>query len=208
MEQLQPTPRRNVTRRLAVTGILAALAVVLMYLEFPIPLMPTFLKFDFSEIPVLIAGFALGPLSAVVVELIKNLAHYPVTQSAGVGELANFVIGCALVVPASLIYKYKRTRSGALIGLAAGTLIMTAVASIGNYFVMIPFYAKVIGFPMEAIFAAANAAGNKLVTDLWTLILYVFIPFNLLKGIVVSLVVLLIYKKISHLINSKRFLNR
>ena len=189
------------TRKVAITGIFAAVAIVLMYLEIPLPLMPSFLKFDFSEIPVLIIGFALGPISAVVVELIKNLAHYPVSQSAGVGEIANFVMGCALVVPASVIYRLVKSRTGAIVGMITGTLTMTVVACVGNYFVMIPFYANVMGFPVAAIVGMAQSVGNKMVTDLWTLILFVFAPFNLFKGLVVSIIVLLVYKKISHLLH-------
>lgn len=191
----------STTRRIAITGIFSAVAIVLMYLEIALPLMPSFLKFDFSEIPVLIAGFALGPVTAIIIELIKNMAHMPVSQTSYVGELANFIMGCALVVPAAVIYKTMKKRTGAIIGMIVGTLTMTLTACLVNYFVMIPFYANVIGYPVSAFIEMANKAGNKLVVDLWTLILFVFVPFNLFKGFVVSLIVLLIYKKISHLLH-------
>jgi riboflavin transporter FmnP len=191
-------------RRIAVTGILAAVAIVLMYLEFPLPLMPSFLKFDFSEIPILLAGFALGPWSAVIAEFIKNLAHWPATQTAGVGEIANFVMGCAFVVPAALIYRHRKTKASALLGMAVGTVSLVLVGCLGNYFVMIPFYVKAMGFPLGAILGMAAQAGNKLATTLETLVVFVFAPFNLFKGAVISLIVLLVYKKISRLLHGPR----
>ncbi len=189
--------RKQKTHWMAKTAIMSAAAIVLMYLEFPLPFMPGFLKFDFSEVPILLASFALGPVSAVIAELIKNLAHLPATQTGGVGELANFFIGCSFVVPAGIIYRRHKTKKTAIIALLVSTLFMTIFASIANYFVMIPFYIRVIGFPMEAIIGAVNAAGNTLVTDLKTLIVFVFVPFNLFKGIIVSTIVALVYKRVS-----------
>jgi riboflavin transporter len=189
------------TRWVAQSGILAAVAIVLMYLEFPLPLMPGFLKFDFSEIPILIAAFTLGPLSAVLIEFVKNAAHLPVTQTGGVGELANFLVGCAFVIPAGIIYQRNKSKKNALLAMLAGTLLMTLFASLMNYFVMIPFYIRVIGIPFEAIVGMVSAAGNKMVSDLKTLIVFVFVPFNLFKGIVVSIIVAVIYKRVSFLMH-------
>jgi len=192
--------RKQKTNFIAKTGILAAVAIVLMYLEFPLPFMPGFLKFDFSEIPVLLAAFALGPLSAVIIELIKNLAHFPTTQTSGIGELANFLIGCALVVPAGIIYRRNKSKKSAIIAMLTGTLVMTLFASLANYFVLIPFYIQ-IGFPLEAIIGMVSEAGNHLVHDFKTLIVYVFVPFNLFKGFVVSIIVAIIYKRLSHVLH-------
>ena len=189
--------RKQKTNWMAKTAIMSAAAIVLMYLEFPLPFMPGFLKFDFSEVPILLASFALGPVSAVVAELIKNLAHLPATQTGGVGELANFLIGCSFVVPAGIIYRKYKTKKTAILSMIIATLFMTFFASITNYFFMIPFYVKVIGFPMEAIIGAVNSVGNTLVNDLKTLIVFVFVPFNLFKGIVVSIIVAVIYKRVS-----------
>ncbi|MHB1454357.1 MAG: ECF transporter S component [Saccharofermentanales bacterium] len=186
---------------IAKSGILAAAAIVLMFLEMPLPLMPVFLKFDFSEVPVLLAAFALGPISAVIVELIKNLVHLPFTQSGGVGEIANFFIGSAFVVPAAILYRRHKSKSGAIVGMVAGTLFMTLFASVVNYYIMIPFYIKVVGFPLEVIIGMSKEAGNKMVIDLKTLIVFVFVPFNLFKGFVVSLIVGLIYKRISRFLH-------
>lgn len=186
---------------IAKTGILAAVAIALMYIEMILPFMPTFLKFDFSEVAVLLASFSMGPLTAILIELIKNLAHLPTSQTMYVGELANFIVGSLFTGTAGLIYKLHKSRRNAILGMAGGTVAMTLGASLINYFFMIPFYISAMGFPLEGIIGAAQGVGNTLVTDLRTLIIWVFIPFNLFKGIVVSLVVALIYKRVSPLLH-------
>ena len=192
-------PNRSKVRWIAKTGILAGIAVVLMYLEFNIPLMPAFLKFDFSEIAVLLATFSMGPLTGILIELLKNLIHYPFTSSNGVGELANFLVGSAFVGIAGLLYRHYKTRAGAIISMAGGTVAMTLAACLVNYFIVLPFYFNF--FPLEAIIAMCRQVGNTGVKDLWTLILYVFVPFNILKGIVISLIVALIYKRLSPILH-------
>ena len=119
-------------RTLALVGMLSAVAVVLMTFDIPLPFAPTFYKIDFSEVPVLIGCFTMGPLAGVGIELIKNLLHIVIsgTQTAGVGEVANFLIGCAFIVPAGLIYHKKHTRTGALIGMASGTVLMTVIGGL------------------------------------------------------------------------------
>jgi len=202
-----PTTNKNVllsrakAHWIAKAGILTAVAVVLMYFEMTLPLMPTFLKFDFSEIAVLLASFSMGPLTGILVELLKNLFHLPSTATGGVGELANFVVGSTFVGIAGIIYRRNKSKSGAFIAMAAGTLAMTLLASVINYFVMIPFYVSVMGFPLEQIIAMTQKVGNTWVTSLETLIVFVFVPFNLFKGIVVSLIVALIYKRVSPILH-------
>lgn len=183
------------------TGILTAVAVALMYLEFNIPLMPAFLKFDFSEIAVLLASFSMGPLTGILVELLKNLLHLPVTQTGGVGELANFIVGSSFVGTAGLIYRFMKSRKGAYLGMGAGIVVMTVIASLMNYFIMIPFYINLFGIDMQTIVGWCAAVGNNLVVDLPTLIVFVFVPFNLFKGIVVSAIVGLVYKRLSKLLH-------
>ncbi len=207
-ELIEKTPALTVVKRrktntmwIAKTGILSAAALALMYLEISLPLFPAFLKFDFSEIPALLAAFALGPLAGITVELIKNIGHLPATHTLMVGELANFIMGSMFVGTAGLIYKYRKTRGGAIISMGAGTVALTVSGALINYFVTIPFYITVMGLPMTGIVAATHAAGNMMVKDLATLILWVFIPFNLLKGIVISVIVGLIYKKLSPLLH-------
>ena len=207
-ELIEKTPALTVVKRrktntmwIAKTGILSAAALALMYLEISLPLFPAFLKFDFSEIPALLAAFALGPLAGITVELITNIGHLPATHTLMVGELANFIMGSMFVGTAGLIYKYRKTRGGAIISMGAGTVALTVSGALINYFVTIPFYITVMGLPMTGIVAATHAAGNMMVKDLATLILWVFIPFNLLKGIVISVIVGLIYKKLSPLLH-------
>ncbi|MCK9251665.1 MAG: ECF transporter S component [Clostridiales bacterium] len=185
----------------AKAGLLAAGAILLMYLELVLPFMPTFLKFDFSEVVVLLAAFSMGPLTAVLIELVKNLAHLPTTGTGGVGELANFVIGSAFVGTAGLIYRNMKSRRGAFIAMGSGTLVMTLFACVINYFIMIPFYVEVVGFPLPALIEATQKVGNTLVTSLETLILFVFVPFNLFKGLIVSLIVAIIYKRVSPILH-------
>lgn len=204
MEELKNefcSTNRKRTRWVAKAGILSAAAVALMYLEMSLPLMPVFLKFDFSEVVVLTAAFSMGPWTGILVELIKNLLHLPVTHTGGVGELANFVIGSAFVGTAGYIYQRAKTRKQAFIGMATGTIVMTVLASLINYFIMIPFYISVMGLPMEVIVNMVHETGNRLVHDLKSLILFVFVPFNLFKGLVVSWIVAIIYKRISPLLH-------
>ncbi len=192
--------RKIMIRRIAATAILTAMAVLLMYLEIPLPFMPVFLKFDFAELPALIGAFALGPVWAVVIELLKNLIHLPVTQTMGIGELSNFVTGVIYVVTAGLIYKKIRTRKGAAISMVASTIALAVIAIPVNAFITLPLYASAMGFSTEAIIGKC-AEVNPLVKDKLSLLLAVFVPFNLFKGIVVGLITFFVYKPISKLIN-------
>ncbi|MGB9780565.1 ECF transporter S component [Caldanaerobacter sp.] len=186
------------THVLVKVGFLSATAFVLMYLEFQVPLFPGFLKLDLSDIPALVASFAIGPLYGVMVELIKNILHATITQSAGIGEIANFTVGAIFAATAGIIYHFNKTRKTALIAMAVATVVMSISASFLNYYVFLPLYQKVMGFPMEAIIGMGKMA-NKKIVDLKTLIAYGIFPFNLLKGFVISIITFLIYKKISPL---------
>ena len=196
--------RKIMIRRIAACAILSAMAAILMYLEISPTLLllpfPDFLKFDLSEIPVLIGTFALGPVWGVVIELIKNLIHLPASGTMGVGELSNFLTGSIFVLTAGLIYRKVRTKKGAAVSMIIATVVLAAASVPVNYFINLPFYAKAFNFPLEAIIAT-SAKVNPLVKDTVSLLLAVFVPFNLLKGIVVSIVTFFVYKPISKLIN-------
>ena len=192
--------RKIMIRRIAACGILTAMAVLLMYLEVPLPFMPVFLKFDFAELPVLIGTFALGPVWGIVIELLKNLIHLPVTQTMGIGELSNFITGVIYVGTAGLIYRKFRTKKGAAASMAIATLVLAAVSVPVNAFITLPLYGSMMNFPIEAI-VGMSAEVNPLVKDKISLLLAVFVPFNLFKGIVVGLITFLVYKPISKLIN-------
>jgi len=187
-------------RKITVTAIMSAISAVLMFLEFSIPIVPSFLKFDFSDLPAVITSFALGPVWGVIVELLKNVIHLPVSGTSGVGELANFIIGALLVLPAGLIYKLKKDRKGAVIGSLAGALIAAAASIPVNLFITYPFYTNFM--PMEAIIAAYNAILPG--TDTLIKALVVFnAPFTFVKGMICVLLTFLVYKKLSPVIKGK-----
>lgn len=193
--------RRNRIRNLAQIGMLSAVAVVLMLFEIPLPFAPSFYEIDFSEVPVLIGCFAMGPMAGIAIEFVKILLNLFLngTITAGVGELGNFLIGCSLCIPASMIYRKVHSRRGALLGMIVGTLCMTGIGCIVNAYLLLPTYVKAMGLPMESIVGMGTAVNPK-IQNLQTLVLYAVAPFNLLKGILVSIIVLLIYKKIRPLL--------
>lgn len=185
-------------RKMVQIAMLSAIAVILMAFEIPLPFAPSFYKIDFSEVPVLIGCFAMGPAAGVAIEFLKILLHMLIhgTTTAGVGDLANFLVGCALVLPAALIYKSKKTRTGAIIGVITGTLFMIVTGCFMNAFVLLPVYAKAFGMPIDALVGMGTAV-NSHITSLTTFVLFAVAPFNLIKGVLVCLIVFLIYKKVS-----------
>ena len=192
--------RKIMLRRIAACAILTAMAVLLMYLEIPLPFMPSFLKFDFSELPVLIGSFALGPVWGIVIELLKNLIHLPVTQTMGIGELSNFITGVIYVGTAGIIYRMFVSKKGAAIAMIIATLVLAAVSVPVNAFLTLPLYGSVMGFPIEAIIGM-SAAVNPLVKDKVSLLLAVFVPFNLFKGFIVAGITYFVHLPLSKLIN-------
>jgi len=187
------------TKNLVLMAMFSALAAVLMLWEFPIPFIaPNFYEIDLSEIPILVGSFIMGPVSGVIMEAIKIILKLLIkgTSTAYVGDFANFCIGVCLVVPASIIYQKHKTKKNAFIGMLAGTLFMAVAGVVLNYFVMIPFYVKAFGMPLEAIIAA-GAKIQPLVTNKLSFTIVCVAPFNIVKGIIVSLVTALIYKHIS-----------
>lgn len=188
-------------RLLIKIAMLSAIAAVLMLFDFPLPFAPCFYELDFSEVPVLIGGFALGPIPAIVIEALKVLLKSIMkgTMTVGVGELANFVIGCALVFPVALIYKYNKSFKNAVLGLIIGIISLTVVGALMNYFVLIPFFSKVF-MPLDVIVSMGTKI-NKNIVDLKTLIILAVVPFNLLKGIVTSVITMLIYKRLSPILH-------
>lgn len=198
------TNRHQSLRYVAKVGILAAMATVLMFLEFPLPfLAPGFYKLDFSEVPVLIGSFALGPLSGVLIELLKNLLKFLITGSstAGVGELSNFLTGCVFILPAALFYRVKKTRRGALLGLLLGGALFVAVGAVANYFVLIPLYSHLYGLPLDVIVGMGNAI-HPAITDLRMLVLLAVVPFNLVKAVLDAVITFFLYKRVSFLLHT------
>lgn len=194
--------QRGSVKIITKVGVLAAIATVLMLLEMPLWFAPNFYELDFSEVPVLIGAFALGPVAGITIELIKILLNFVLngTITGGVGELANFLIGCSLVVPAALIYKHHKTIKSAIIGMVVGTLVMVVMGSFLNLYLLLPVYANVFGAPIQS-FVDMGSAINPSIVDLKTFILFAVVPFNLLKGAAVSAISLLIYKRISPILH-------
>ncbi|MBR2928593.1 MAG: ECF transporter S component [Oscillospiraceae bacterium] len=187
------------THKITITAMMAAVGVLLQFLEFPMPfLVPPFVKMDFSELPALLASFSLGPVYGVAVCLLKNCFKLLTTYSGGIGELGNFLMGAAYVWVAGVIYRRIKTRRGALIGSALGSVAM-AVASVPiNYFITYPFYTKLM--PLEAImeaYASIRPGANGLLQCL----LLFNMPFTFVKGILVAAVCFLIYKSLSPLLH-------
>jgi len=183
------------TRYIAKIGILSAIAVILMFFEVPLPMMPSFLKLDASELPAIIGAFVLGPMAGVGIEFIKNLLHAANTQTMGIGEIANFLVGVAFILPAGYLYKRHKSQRGAILSLMMGTFSMMLVASWLNYFILLPLYQAMLHFPLEQIITLGTVA-NPQIVDLKSFITMAIAPFNLIKGIVISVFTLLIYKKI------------
>ena len=189
------------TRYITQIAAMSAVAGVLMMFEVPLWFAPGFYKMDLSDLPALIGGFAMGPLAGMLIELFKVIISIVLggTSTFFVGETSNFIIGCSFVVPASIVYKHMRSRKGAYTGMLIGTVVLASVGSAMNAFVLIPAYVKILGLPMEQIVAMGTAV-NPAITSLSTLVLFAVVPFNLLKGVLVSLITALIYKKIPILI--------
>lgn len=186
-------------RRLCLMAILSAISAIVMLLEFSVPLIPSFYELDFSDIFVLIGGFLLGPIEAIIIMFLKVVINtcFNGTSTAFVGEIANFVVGCSFVVPASVIYRFNKTKKGAIIGLIVGTLSLVLVGCLANYFVLLPLYIRLyFGGSQEALIGVA-AKANSNIKGMGTFMLYAPLPFNLLKGVVDSLITLVVYKKIS-----------
>lgn len=203
------TERVLTTRKVAVIGVFSAIAMILHVFDFPVPFAPPFYKLDFSEIPVLIGAFAYGPVTGVMIEFIKILLKLVVkgTSTAFVGDLANFVVGCSFILPASVIYHYKKTRKNAIVACLVGTLTITVCGTLLNAVYLLPAFAALYGTPMENLIAAGTAI-NPRITNVTSFVILAVAPMNLLKGGLVSLVDLLVYKKLSPILKGNVALDR
>ena len=189
------------TKWMVKVAMLSAVSVVLMLFEFPLPFIaPTFYKLDFSEVPVLIGTFALGPLAGVVIEFIKVLLNLIINGSitGGVGEFANFLVGVCFVLPAGLIYKHNKSKKQAVKGMITGTIIMVVAGVFVNAFLLIPAYGNALGISTETFINMGKAIYTS-IDSLWKLVLLCVAPFNALKCILVSLITAVIYKPLSRI---------
>lgn len=184
-------------RFIVMTGVLSAVSAVLMMLSFSVPFMPSFIKMDFSELPALIATYSMGPISGVLVCLIKNLINLPMTTTGGVGELSNFLLGVCLVLPAGLVYHFRKNRKAAFLAALAGSAIMGLASLPINYFLTYPIYSNFL--PIDAIVGMYQAIFPG-VDGLLSCLLIFNVPYTFFKGLIDTLLTFLVYKHISPLI--------
>ncbi len=182
-------------RGIVASALLGAIGFILMMVEFPVPIIPSFIKLDFSELPALIAAFAFGPLYGVLVCFVKNALHLFITSTVGVGELANFLLGVFFVGTAGLIYQRHKNRTGALVGSLTGSAVMGVACVFVNYFITYPFYYK--AFMSEAVVLSMYQDILPSVDSILESLLIFNLPFTFAKGVAVSVICFLIYKKIS-----------
>lgn len=195
-----PTVRRVNVWKMTMTAMLAAIAFILMFLDFSVPVMPGFIKMDFSELPALIGTFAMGPVSGVLICLIKNLLHLFMTDTGGVGELSNFILGAAFVFPAGMMYKKWKGKKSAVIGALLGALLMALISIVSNYFIVYPVYYNFMN--EEAILKAYRALPKVLsvlpqVDSILEALVKYNAPFTFVKGLFSVLITMVIYKPLS-----------
>lgn len=181
-------------------ALLSAMAVILYYIEIPVV---AFYKLDLSTLPAILAGFAMGPAQGACVVVIKNLVHMLGTSTACVGELADIIMSSCFVVPASLIYARRKDRRGALYALMAGTALIAVSGALTNYFLLIPAYQTLMNLPLEAIVGMGQAV-LPFVDSAAKLVIFITLPFNVLKGAALSVVTWLLYKRVSPLLHEER----
>ena len=198
--------RRNESfkiNRMAIIAVMAVIAIVFNLFGFPLWFIPGFYKIDISELPVVIGAYAMGPTAGVMIEFLKILLNLLIngTQTAFVGELANFLIGCAFVVPASIIYYRKKSRKSAVAGLGCGIVVNGITGALLNAYLLLPVYAKVF-FKADSLdlIIGMGTEKNSLISGLTSFIIWAVVPFNFIKCLLVMIITLLIYKPISHLI--------
>ena len=192
------------TRKMAMIGLFSAAAAVLMLFEVPVPFAPPFYKIDLSELPILILSFAYGPVAGVMAEFVKILLKlvFKSTSTAFVGELANFAVGCALVLPAGIFYYEKKTKRQAFIACALGVICMTIFGSLLNAVYLLPKFAALYGMPFETIVQMGTKVNPRIVS-VETMALYAVAPLNLVKGSVDMLLTILLYKRLSHVLKEQ-----
>lgn len=192
------------TKKLSMIGLFSSLSVILMFFEIPLPFAPPFYKIDFSEVPVLIVTFAFGPVAGVLTEFCKILLKlvFKSTSTAFVGELANFIIGCSMILPASFVYLYRKSKGFAIGGCVLGTISMSVFGTMFNAIYLIPKFAQLYGIPLESIIAMGTAV-NPAIHSLQSLVLLAVFPFNMVKGVAVSAFTLVLYKKLSLILRAE-----
>ncbi len=187
-------------RILTMTAVLSAISFVLAFFEFPVPLSPSFARMDLSDLPALIGAFAYGPISGILIELVKNALQFLTSSTGGIGELANFIMGSSFVVTAGLIYKLHKTKRTALIACLVASVVMGITAAIVNYFILLPVFEAFM--PLDQLIASFGEFIPFIKTKL-DVVLFNAFPFNLLKGIGISIVTMLLYKRLTPILKGR-----
>ena len=198
--------KKDTTHNLTVAAMLSAVAFILMFIEFPIPmLIPAFIKMDFSDLPALLGAFALGPVYGVIISFMKNLLHIVIkgTSTACVGELSNFILGAIFSAVAGYLYKHHKSRKTAIIGAVAGAVAMGVLSVPSNYFVVYPAYVQFYHMPLEAILGMYQAILPSADSLIKCLLLF-NLPFTLVKGLLDAVLCMLIYKPLSPILHGRR----
>ena len=192
--------RKNLvsTRTITMTALLAAISYVLAFLEFPVPLSPSFARMDLSDLPAMIGAF--GPVTGVMIELIKNILQLLSTSTGGIGELANFLMGASYVLAAGFIYKYKKTKKMAKWACVISSVVMGIAAAIANYFILLPLFETFM--PLEQLIASFGEFLSFIKTKL-DVVLFNALPFNILKGLVIGAITMMIYKKLTPILKGE-----
>ncbi|WP_027703036.1 ECF transporter S component [Metaclostridioides mangenotii] len=190
------------TRTLVMMAILSTISFILMYIEMPIPgIFPDFLKIDISDIPAILGGMSFSPIVGVGIVVVKNIVRaITATTTGGVGEIANALIGGAYVFVICYIYKKSTDIKGVIAGIILGTLAMTVVGAVVNYFITLPFYGQLMG--LDAIINLGSVINHR-ITDLLSFVIWMIVPFNILKGTLLSICSVVLFKKMGHIINNK-----
>ena len=194
------TSEKTKVNKTVIMAMLSAIAVILMYFDFPIPFIaPGFYKIDFSEIPVLIGSFMLGPCAGVIIEAVKVILHFCMkgTTTAFVGDFANFILGCMYVVPAAIIYHTKKTRKMAMLSLIAGGVILVIAGMLLNAWYLLPKYSELYGIPLDVLIAMGTKV-NASITDVFSFVALAVAPFNIIKALIDGIVTVILYKYLSH----------
>lgn len=188
-------------RMFTMNAILSAIAFVLAFFEFPVPLSPSFARMDLSDLPALIGAFAYGPISGVLIEFVKNVLQLLTSSTGGIGELANFIMGSSFVVAAGLIYKYRKTKKNAVAACLIASVVMGIVAAIVNYFVLLPLFEAFM--PLDQLIASFGEFMPFIKTK-FDVVLFNAFPFNLLKGISISIFTMLLYKRLTPILKGRQ----
>ena len=201
MQNAIKKPGLSSTKIIAKVGVLSAIAYVLMFISVPLPIFPSFLKIDLSDIPAIFGGMSLGPMAGLAIVIVKNfLQGITASTTGGVGEFANIVIGGSYVLIICLFYRKLKGTKGVLAGGLVGIVVMTIMGCIMNYYIMMPLYATVYGMPLEQIIQMGTVINPK-VTDLYTFVIWMIAPFNIVKAVLMTVVILPLFKKMEKLLS-------